>query len=55
VDKNFWWPELDNEQPGWCPTLQTDTGCFSLPMWFETETECLEYIRNEIVGAGVAH
>lgn len=54
-NENYWWPEkIDGEKYPWCPTLQTEHSCLSLPIWFATEKECEAFIVEEIVGAGYA-
>lgn len=56
-NENYWWAEKDSdalEGYPWCPTLQTDNSCFSLPVWFAIEEECETFIKEEILGAGYA-
>ena len=37
----------------WQPCLQTDSGCFDIEIWFQTEAECLAFIKSEIIGKGL--
>lgn len=47
-----WWAE-DIGDGSWVPTIQLGSVlCLSLPAWFKTEAECLEFIRANLVGAG---
>lgn len=47
-----WW--ADQEADGWAPTFQIGrAGCVSLPIWFKTEEECLSFMRENIIGAGL--
>jgi len=55
-NENYWWAEKSDELEKfpWCPTLQTDSSCFSLPVHFATEQECEAFIREEVLGASYA-
>lgn len=49
-----WTAVRDPEEPDayqWRPVLEPGG---ELPIWFATEAECVEYIKNEILGAELA-
>jgi hypothetical protein len=52
---NFWYAERDTEQAGayqWTPVMQADSMSFGNGgIWFATQRECEEFIRDEIGGA----
>lgn len=57
---NYWWAEHDPENAlsrdyPWRPTLQVGSGmCISLEgVSFGSEEDCLDFIRTEIIGAGL--
>jgi hypothetical protein len=57
-DYPFWFADvsLDDEDSAvrgmWQPCLQAMPGiCHSFEIWFNTESECLEYISEYIIGA----
>jgi hypothetical protein len=55
---NFWYAERDEEQPSnyqWTPVMQWDGMIMGgAGIFFATQRECEEFIRDEIVSA-VAH
>lgn len=52
-----WFADLgEHALPGtdqWQPFLQIPAGCFPLPIWFDTEAACLEFIAENIAGRGL--
>lgn len=52
-----WFADVDPEATfrwSYRPYIQTKGGVVcSLDIWFEDEEECLEFVRNEIVGVGI--
>lgn len=44
--------ERDPRWP-WQPFLQTNGCCFPLRVWFASEKDCVDFIRDEIVGRGL--
>lgn len=50
-----WFADLSNEEDRdprnpWQPFLQTDGGCFPLPLRFQTKGDCEDFIRRHVVG-----
>lgn len=55
MSENGWWAEhtdADDRRYPWVPTLQSEGCCFSLPIWFASEEECLDWIKSDIIGLG---
>lgn len=54
-DPMRWEPEYDEEGGTvnfpWCPTLWGEASALSLPVWFQTEEACREFIAT--IPAGV--
>jgi hypothetical protein len=53
-----WFADLADEEERnprwpWQPFIQITGSCLPLPVWFETEAECLDFIRTDIVGRGL--
>lgn len=51
-----WFADIDNEgdDPAtWQPVLAYDGGCVAVSVWFHSERECLDFIRDVIVGKGM--
>ncbi|HKN57144.1 MAG TPA: hypothetical protein VJX66_31960 [Amycolatopsis sp.] len=53
-----WFADMSDEEYRlpefpWQPFIQTAGGCFPLPIWFETEDACIEFIRKDILGRGL--
>lgn len=52
-----WFGDVDPEAQSdyqWQPCLETGTGhvpCFDV--WFATEAECVEWIRENVIGVGM--
>jgi hypothetical protein len=57
TNDNFWWTEQDEDRQDerfcWMPTLQTDFGCYSLPIWFASADECRAWVASQVVGAAL--
>jgi len=60
--ENYWWAEDDQEEGivhkyaswTWRPVLQCDGFVVTCDgPWFATERECLDFIRTEILHAGI--
>jgi hypothetical protein len=55
-----WFADLSDEEDRvkgspYQPFLQTAGGCFPLPLWFDSEESCDEFIRDNIAGKGQLH
>ena len=55
--KRGWFAHVDEDREGtdrylWQPNIQINGAILPLPVWFETEVKCEEFIRREIVGQG---
>lgn len=53
-----WFADLDDDADvdpkfPWSPMIQTAGGCYPLPIWFQTEADCVEFIRRDILGRGL--
>jgi hypothetical protein len=48
-----WFADRGPTDDGWFPCVQTETLNLDLEVWFETEAECLRFIREEILGLGL--
>lgn len=52
-----WFAEFDEDGPAdakWRPTLQLAGGVGAdFEMWLRTEEDCLRFIREEVIGAGM--
>lgn len=53
-----WFADLADEEERdprcpWQPFLQISGCCFPLPVWFASEEDCMEFIRDDIVGRGL--
>ena len=53
--KRGWLARVDEDREGadlfpWQPNLQINGAILPLPVWFETEAKCEEFIRREIIG-----
>lgn len=51
-----WFADLADEEDRvaaypWQPFLQTEGGCFPLPVWFKTQEDCQKFIALEVIGA----
>jgi len=44
--------ERDTKYP-WQPFVQMGSGCLSLDARFETEEECMQFIRDEVLAHGI--
>jgi hypothetical protein len=51
---NGWWAEHTDDDSAfpWVPTLQTEGCCFSLPIRFAAEEECIDWIKSHVIGVG---
>lgn len=52
-----WFAHVDEDRdPGdrflWQPNVQVSGAIFPLPVWFDTEADCEEFIRSHLVGQG---
>ncbi len=52
-----WFADLSDdedrdERNPWQPFLQASGGCFPLPLWFQTEAACQDWIRAHVIGNG---
>lgn len=57
-DRSYWFADINPEQTGseyrWQPCLQLPVSiCHSFDVWFRSEAECLDYIREYIIGADI--
>ena len=52
---NIWYAERDDEALAgrrmWRPVLQLDGHVCAFAIWFDTEQECVAFIRNEVMPA----
>lgn len=54
VTQQGWFADVDEQQKHttwpWQPCLQLDGMCFSFDIWFTSETECVAFIKDHIIG-----
>ena len=48
-----WFADRGPTDDGWFPSVQTESLNLDLEVWFQTEAECLDFIRREILGLGL--
>ena len=55
--ENYWYAERDPDpdfaSSPWRPVLQCTAFAPSMSVWFETQAQCEQFIRDEILGARV--
>jgi hypothetical protein len=55
-DRRGWFADLDESATDdfrWAPHLQADGVIPSLDIWFRTEDECMDWIRENVIGRGL--
>lgn len=55
-DKKGWFADVDKDAGTrfiWQPCLQLEGGVSELPIWFESEADCLEFIKTDVIGLGM--
>lgn len=52
TDRTGWFADFDEDEDDgrWVPVLQVDGCCFTFPAGFNTEQDCLDFIRHSILG-----
>lgn len=45
-------PDVTSGEHVWQPCLQLEGMCLPIEVWFSTEAECLEFIRENVIGQG---
>lgn len=54
MSEHGWYANWDEESMAFQPVLQTKSGTVaSLDIWFQEESACDGFIRDEVIGAGV--
>jgi hypothetical protein len=54
MEPTGWFADIDPDvDHRWQPCLQLGGWCPSMPVWFKSEQECLDFIRDEIIGQGM--